>query len=66
MPLDDALHDREADAVAIVFLRSVQSLEHAEELVDVLHVEANPVVLDEVDGLPGFASSAHLDSGHFP
>ena len=30
----------------------VQSLEHTEQLVRVGHVEAHPVVLDEIDGLP--------------
>src|SRR5580765_1055777 len=45
MAVHHALHDREADAGAFELLLVVQALEHAEELVRVLHVEADAVVL---------------------
>src|SRR5262245_22775134 len=37
--LDDPADDREADARALELVRGVQPLEHAEQLVHVLHVE---------------------------
>src|SRR5438093_9370425 len=46
VPVDDPLHDGQADAGALVVLGVVQPLEHAEELVGVAHVEADAVVLD--------------------
>ena len=39
----------------------VQALEHAEQLADVLHVEADAVVLDEEHGLVALGPSAYLD-----
>src|SRR3982751_3266751 len=44
--LDDPLHVGQADARAFEFLGLVQPLEHAEQLVDVLHLEAHAVILD--------------------
>ena len=43
--------------------RAMQPLEHAEQLVDVLHVEADPGVADEVDGLAVAGGRADLDPG---
>ena len=45
---DDALDDRQADAVARKLLHSVQALESPKELVGVIHVKAGPVVTNEV------------------
>src|ERR1700674_866074 len=45
--LDDALHDRQADAGAFEILRAMQPLKHAEKLVGILHVEADAVVANE-------------------
>src|SRR3984893_598528 len=47
--MDDALHDREADAGAFEILRAMQPLEHAEQLVGVSHIEASTIVADEDD-----------------
>ena len=46
MEMDDALHRREADPGALEFALSVQSLERAEELPAVRHVEPRAVVAD--------------------
>ena len=47
MLVHDALHGREPDARAVEVFRAVKPLEHTEQLVGVLHVEAHAVVLDE-------------------
>src|ERR1700687_310651 len=47
--LDDALYDCQADAGAREILRAMQSLKHVEQLVGILHVEADPVVADDED-----------------
>src|SRR5262249_60631226 len=47
MPMDDALNGREADSRAFELFREVQALEHAEQLVDMLHVESGAVVPHE-------------------
>ena len=47
--MDDALHDREADAGTFEILRAMQPLEHAEELVGVSHIEAGAIVADKDD-----------------
>src|SRR5712691_12960151 len=49
---DDAAHVGEADPAAFKFVRSVQPLEHPEQLVRILHVEAHAVVAHEQDDLP--------------
>src|SRR2546426_6278608 len=46
VPGDDAPHRRETDAGALEFGRGVQALEHTEQLVRILHVEAGTVVPD--------------------
>src|SRR5581483_8570192 len=60
---DDALHDRQADAGAFKILRAMQPLEHPEQLVDVLHVEADAVVADEEDLLAAAVLRADLHRG---
>ncbi len=60
--LDDALHDRQADAGAFIFLRAVQPLEDAEELVGVAHVETGAVVADEINVDAVWASSSRSRS----
>lgn len=44
VPLDDALAEREANASALVFVATVQSLEHLEDVVLLLWIDANPLV----------------------
>src|SRR4051812_18925329 len=46
---DDAAYVGESDAGAFELGRTMQPLEHAEEFVDVSHVEADTVVADEKD-----------------
>src|SRR5262245_8623595 len=48
VPAHDLVDDGEADARAFESLFAMQPLEHLEELVRVVHVEADAVVLDEV------------------
>src|SRR5215468_9376022 len=45
--MDDPLHGGEADSGAFESIGPVETLEDAEELVDVSHVEADAVVPDE-------------------
>src|SRR6187401_3392341 len=49
VPVDDPLHDRESHPRPRKLGRAVQPLEHAEELLVVLHVEAGAVVFHEED-----------------
>jgi hypothetical protein len=53
VPGDDALHDRQADAGALELAGAVQPLEHAEEPLGVLRVEADPGVPDGDHRLAG-------------
>src|SRR5438552_17943573 len=47
VPVEDALHDRQADAGAGEFALVMQALEGAEQAVGIVHVEADAVVGDE-------------------
>src|SRR3970282_1313459 len=47
VPGHHAPHDGKADAGSRKLLRRMQPLEHAEQLVVVLHIESGPVVLDK-------------------
>src|SRR2546428_3802060 len=60
VPGDDAPDRRETDAGALEFGRGVQALEHAEQLVCVLHVEAGPIVPDQEGPL-----AAHIGGSEF-
>src|SRR6266545_7856263 len=60
VPGDDAADRREADAGAFELRRGVQSLEHAEQLVRVLHVEAGAVVPNQER-----VRSVHFDGSEF-
>src|SRR3954464_1995127 len=59
--LDDFLDDREADAGALEILAAVQPLEDAEEPAVVLHVEADAIVLHEINGRVLVRDRADLD-----
>src|SRR2546430_14832356 len=61
VPGDDAPDRRETDAGALEFGRGVQSLEHAEQLVHVLHVEAGTVVPDQERPLSVHLGGSELD-----
>ena len=47
--VDDALHGGQAQAVPGKLVCAMQAMEHAEEFVPVAHVEADAVVLHEID-----------------
>src|SRR5437588_12484167 len=64
VPVHDPLNDGEPNPGSLVVLAPVQSLEDAEQLVRVIHVEARAVVLDEVHGLAvGAGTGPDLDPG---
>src|SRR4051812_25406314 len=60
---DDALHRREAHAGTGKFVDGVEPLKHAEQLVRVLHVEADAVVANEDGRLTHILDDADLDHG---
>src|SRR6059058_1370733 len=49
--VDDTLHGGEADARAFELFTAVETLERAEQLAGVRHVESRAVVADEIDCL---------------
>ena len=63
--LDDALGDRQSDAVAGELFHSVDALEGAKQLVDVPHVKSGPVVTNEVGLFAILFSNAELYPGIF-
>src|ERR1017187_4972855 len=63
MALNDALHDRQADAGAGEILGAMQPLKHVEQLAGILHVEADPVVGDEEHLFVSHLARADLDAG---
>ncbi len=67
VPLQDAFHDRQADAGAGELVMGMQALEDAEQLVDVFHVETGAVVPDAIHEFLGRGSvgemAADLDPG---
>jgi hypothetical protein len=59
VPHDDALHDRQSDAGALVLARVMKPLKHAEELRCITHVETDSVVAHAVDVV--VAGGARID-----
>src|SRR5256714_6544645 len=59
--VDDTLDGGEADARALELVPAVETLERAEQLSGVCHVEARAVVADEVDGLAPLALPTESD-----
>ena len=60
MPGNDPLDDGEPDP-GTWELGAMETLEDAEELVDILHVEAGAVIADEIHRLAGAGGAADLD-----
>src|SRR4030042_585523 len=60
------LDDRPSHARALEFPGGVESLEDAEELARVAHVEARPVVAHEVDPATVLLARTDLDPGDLP
>src|SRR6267143_205557 len=63
VPVHDALNRGQADADAGELVLAVQSLERAEELVHVGHVEPGAIVLNEVGLLARFLADPEFDPG---
>ncbi len=61
MAMDDPPHIGQADAGPLELLGAVQALKHAEQLVDVPHVEADAVVADEEHRFTRLAPAANRD-----
>src|SRR5512142_2488508 len=61
MPGDDALHHGETDSLPLEFFHAVQALEHAEQLVGILHVETRAIVLHVVNKLCFLYYTANFD-----
>src|SRR5258708_23405780 len=50
MTANNPLHNRQSNTGSLKLLNTVQALEHAKQLVVILHVKARAVVLDEIGG----------------
>jgi len=61
--VDDALHNSEAHACALILLGAVQPLKDAEEPMSIVHVEAYAIVFNEVDVLVAGVLTTHFNTG---
>src|SRR5580704_2647426 len=61
MPLDNALHDGQANSGAFKGLDRVQTLKNAKELARVLHVKARAIVANKTNLPTVFDHAAHFD-----
>src|SRR3954469_13917751 len=61
VPLHDPLADREPDPAARVLLPPVQPLEHGEDAIRVVRVDADPVVGDRQEPLASLPPAGHMD-----
>jgi len=52
MPMDNALHGRQADADAGEFLFAVQALESAKQLVGLFHIKTSPIIPHKISRAP--------------
>src|SRR6266480_824551 len=59
--MNNPLHNRQADAGAFKFLSPMQSLEHAEQFVGVLHVKAGAVIGNEIDFFAVIGCRSYFD-----
>ena len=53
MTVDDSLHCCQTDAASLELIGTVQPLKRSEQLLRVIHVEANAVIADKVDVFAG-------------
>jgi hypothetical protein len=61
---DDPLHNGEAHASPLVFIGAMEPLEHPEELIGMMHIEAGAIISDKVHRRAvRFRSAADLDGG---
>src|SRR5262245_36746657 len=63
MTVDDALHNSEAHACALILLGAVQPLKHVEELMSIAHVETYTIIFDEIDVLVAGALTTRFNAG---
>src|SRR5688572_15871767 len=61
MPFNDALYNGKPDASAFKLSAAVKTLEDAEKLFRVLHVETRPVVANEIHCLSILFEGTHFD-----
>jgi hypothetical protein len=61
MPGDDPLNNCKPNSGAGKLIGTMQALEYPEKLVRVAHVEARPIVLNEIHGLPSMNATADFD-----
>src|SRR5579863_10107032 len=61
VPLNDALHDRQANSSALEIAGLVQALKNSEKLFRVLHLEADPVVANKYNALAVLHGLSDLD-----
>jgi len=62
VPLDDALHNGEADAGAFVFRAVVQTLEDAKQLVGIALIKPDASILDVIYGFLPLDIPAYFDT----
>src|SRR5882762_7553162 len=63
VPVYDALHGREPDAGSGVFVRGMQALKRAEELVGIGHLETRTVVADKIGRASAILQGTDFDAG---
>jgi hypothetical protein len=63
VPVNDPLHNRQADAGAFKFVRAVEALKDAEQFVRIPHVKTGPVVAHEIDVLVLLKFAADFNDG---
>ena len=51
MPVNDPLHNRQANAGALKFIGAVEALEDAKQLAHITHVKSGAVVAHKIDAL---------------
>src|SRR5262249_55018495 len=66
VPLNDSLDEGESYTGPFEVVSRMESLEDAEELVHVFHLEADAVVANEVDVLAALDTNTDLESSDFP
>ena len=59
MALDDAARKSQADSGTLEVLGALKPLKHAEDFIDITHIEADAIVLDRIKHLPITDSAAY-------
>src|SRR5208337_5528654 len=61
VPVDDPLHDGQANSGAFIFLVAVQTLEDTEQLLTIALIKAHPIVLNVADLFPALGVTVHFN-----